>query len=132
MTSNTGKRLDKLHKEITELGAKGGKFHFVVGDTGESSGAMLERLKAKGVIQPGDQVQLVDVPWKINELKGGTYIPEGSGEDPYAEPPLPPDPIVTDYAAQREREERWKKHERQIERDGQRFDPNKRKDTGWR
>ena len=132
MTSNTGKRLDKLHKEITELGAKSGKFHFVVGDTGESSGAVLERLQAEGVIQPGDQVQLVDVPWKINELKGSTYIPEGSGADPYAEPPLRPDLIVTDYAAQREREERWKKHERQIERDGQRYEGDKKPDTTWR
>lgn len=50
MTSNVHKRLDKLKKEITQLGAKRRSFHYIVGDANESAEAKLERLKAEGTI----------------------------------------------------------------------------------
>jgi hypothetical protein len=37
MTSNVHKRLDKLHREITDLGAKGRAFHYIIGDATESA-----------------------------------------------------------------------------------------------
>jgi hypothetical protein len=69
MTSNLHKRLDRLQKEINEIGAKGRAFHFIVGDTNESAEAKLERMKAEGIIVPGDEYQLIEVPWAINDLK---------------------------------------------------------------
>ena len=54
MTSNVHKRLDKLKKDITELGAKGRAFHCIIGDATESAEAKLERLKAEGKISAGD------------------------------------------------------------------------------
>jgi hypothetical protein len=132
MTSNTHKRLDKLQKEITDLGAKGRSFQFIVGDAVESAEAKLERMKAEGQIATGDEYQLIQVPWAISALKGSTYIPEGNPDDPYAEPPLPTEPINNKWAEAREREERWKKHERKTERDGERYEGEKPKDTIWR
>jgi hypothetical protein len=69
MTSNLHKRLDRLQKEVNEIGAKRHKFHFVVGDTNESAEAKLERMKAEGKIAPGDEYQLIQVPWAMNDLK---------------------------------------------------------------
>lgn len=133
MTSNTHKRLDKIEKEITDLGAKGRKFHFILGDANEPAEAKLERMKAEGTVKKGDEVQLVQVPWIVRELKGSSYIPEGSDHDPYADPGLPPEPqATTNWGEQREREQRWKDHVKKIERDGTRFDPDKPKDDTWR
>ncbi|MGZ8415616.1 MAG: hypothetical protein ACXWVQ_01325 [Methyloceanibacter sp.] len=133
MTSNVHKRLDKLKKEITQLGAKRRSFHYIVGDANESAEAKLGRLKAEGTVQAGDEIQIVQVPWVINALKGNRYISEGSAHDPLEDPGLPPPtPIATSWAEQREREERWKKHERKIEADGERYEGDKTKDTTWR
>ena len=35
MTSNIHKRLDKLKKDVTELGAGSNRFHYIVGDANE-------------------------------------------------------------------------------------------------
>ena len=69
MTSNLHKRIDRMRKEINEIGAKGHKLHLIVGDTNESAEAKLERMKAEGIIVPGDEYQLIQVPWAINDLK---------------------------------------------------------------
>jgi hypothetical protein len=133
MTGNMHKRLDKLKREITDLGAKGRLFHYIVGDANENAEAKLERMKADGTITAGDECQLVQVPWVINALKGHPYIPEGSAHDPLKDPGLPPPaPIATSWAEQREREKRWADHVKKIERDGQRYEEPKPKDTSWR
>jgi len=61
-----------------------------------------------------------------NNLKGSLAIPEASTEpDQFAEPKMPPpDPAVSTWGEQYEREKRWKQHLRAIERNGQRFDPD--------
>ena len=129
MTSNVGKRLDKLHREITDLGAKGRSFHFVVGDKNEPAEAKLERLKAEGKIAAGDECQLIDVPWRISELKGQPHIPEGNATDPLADPGLPiPETVVDASCEARDREQRWKDHIKKIEADGQRYRADKPKD----
>jgi hypothetical protein len=127
VTSNAGKRLERLHKELVALGAQSRAFHFIVGDVRESAEAKLERAKAEGRVQAGDEVQLIDVAWAVNELKGQAHIPEGSSKDPFEEPALPPPLAVSPLALQKEREERWKRHEQKITRDGTRFDPSKSK-----
>jgi hypothetical protein len=133
MTSNAGKRLERLHKDLAEIGGKARKFHYVVGDANESSEAKLERLRAEGVVKAGDEVQTIDVPWVINQLRGSVAIPEGGGRDPLEDPGLPPPtPIATSWTEQRDREERWKKHVEQIKRDGQLFEGDKPKDKTWR
>jgi len=133
VTSNIEKRLDKLQRELAELGTKDSKFHFVLGDANETAEAKLERLRAEGKIAVGDTYQLVQVPWIVRELKGSTYIPEGSSADPLADPGLPPPAQVpTDWGEECDRDKRWADHVRQIERDGQRYDPDKPKAGGWR
>jgi hypothetical protein len=127
VTSNAGKRLERLHKELVALGAQSRAFHFIVGDVRESAEAKLERAKAEGRVQAGDEVQLIDVAWAVNELKGQAHIPEGSSKDPFEEPALPPPLAVSPLALQKEREEKWKDHLRKIEADGTRFDPDKPK-----
>ena len=132
MTSNVGKRLDKLHKEITELGSKGRAFHFIVGDSNETAEAKLERMKAEGSVATGDEYQLIQTQWAISQLKGADYIPEGNSHDPFEEPPLPqPDVVKTSWGEQREREQKWKDHIKKITEDGQRYG-EKPKDGGWR
>jgi hypothetical protein len=75
-TSNLHKRLDRLRKEITEIGAKGRTFHFVVGDTNESAEAKLKRMKAEGILVAGDEYQLIQVQWAISCLKGSSLQAE--------------------------------------------------------
>jgi hypothetical protein len=131
MTSNIHKRLDKLRKEIAEIGAKGRAFHFIVGDKNEHPEAKLERLKAEGKIASGDEYQVVQVQWAINPLEGSSHIREGIPRDPYAEPDKPPAQQETAQQAQwkeeRDREQRWKDHIKKIEASGQRYDPHKPK-----
>jgi hypothetical protein len=135
MASNAGKRLELLKKQLAELQAKDKGFHFVVIQPGETESERVEALA--GIISPGDEYQPITIPWKVNPLKGSTYIPEGNSEDPYADPLQAKvgseyevgglratassptlDPLPT-----HEQQERWRKHEQQIERDGQRYNP---------
>jgi hypothetical protein len=121
MTSNIGKRLDKLHREISEIGAKGGAFHFIIGTPDEDAEAKLERMKAEGTIARGDEYQLVEIPWRIRPLRGQA-LPAGVGEaaeDPFRDPGHAM-PSVTDDASA-EREQRWKAHLARIEMDGTRY-----------
>jgi hypothetical protein len=132
VASNAGKRLELLKKQLAELQAKDKGFHFVVIQPGETEDEIL----ARGNYNEGDDLQFIHIPWKVNPLKGTQYIPEGSSEDPLADPLLKGktvgeyevgglsatasspglDPLPT-----HEQQERWRKHEQQIERDGQRY-----------
>ena len=133
MTSNVHKRLDKLKREITELGAKGKAFHFIIGDTNENAEAKLERLKAEGKIASGDECQIVEVQWAISPLRGSSHIPEGNSADPLAEPELQaPQAIAESWGQERDRQQRWKEHVTRIEADGQRYSDDKPKSGGWR
>ena len=132
MASNVHKRLDKLKKEITELGAKGRAFHYIIGDATESAEAKLERLKAEGKIATGDEYQTVEIPWAINQLKGSTHIPEGSSVDPFADPAIESPQDTKEWEDARGREEKWRNHIKSIEANGERYDPAKPKTGGWR
>ena len=123
MTSNVHKRLDKLHREITEIGAKGRAFHFIVGDVNEAAEVKLERMKAEGNIATGDEYQLIEVPSAISQLKGSPYIPEGNATDPLADPGLPqPEAVVSmSWGEQRDRDKRWSAHVKTIEASGERY-----------
>jgi hypothetical protein len=138
MASNAGKRLELLKKQLAELQAKDKGFHFVVIQPGETESERVEALESAGIISPGDEYQPITIPWRVNPLKGTTYIPEGSLVDPLADPlgsgeyevggvgygsglratasnPAP-DPLPT-----HEQQERWKRHEAEITRLGQRY-----------
>jgi hypothetical protein len=143
MASNAGKRLELLKKQLAELQAKDKGFHFVVIQPGETE----EQILARGNYNEGDDIQFIHIPWKVNPLKGTAYIPEGSLDDPLADPLTRKgikledgyeigvggvggegrglrasasnprlDPLPT-----HEQQERWRRHEQQIERDGQRY-----------
>ena len=132
-SNNLGKEIKRLRKEIADLGAQDSAFHFIVGDKNENAEAKLERLRAEGQVKPGDTVQSVEVPWIVRELRGSSHIPEGSAKDPFAEPEMPaPQAVDTSWSEKRERDQRWKDHLKQVERDGTRFDPDKPKAGGWR
>ena len=124
--------LDKLKKEITELGAKGRAFHYIIGDATESAEAKLEQLKAEGKIATGDEYQTVEIPWAINQLKGSTHIPEGSSVDPFADPAIRVAAGHKVWEDARGREEKWRNHIKSIEANGERYDPDKPKTGGWR
>jgi hypothetical protein len=127
-SNNISKELKRLRKELAALGAKDKKFHFVIGNPNEAAEARLERLMAEGKITTGDEYQLIDLAWTPRVLRGASYIPEGTSADPYAEPALPPMAVVNvSKLAEEEREERWKKHLKKIEKDGERYDPDKPK-----
>ena len=49
-------------------------------DENEAAEAKLERLKAEGKIASGDEYQLVQVPWVINELKGSATSPRAAAQ----------------------------------------------------
>ena len=130
MTSNVHKRLDKLRKEIVDLGSKGRAFHFIVGDANEAAEAKLERMKAEGTIATGDEYQLVQIPWAISPRlsSGSSHIPEGSTHDPLVEPELPaPQAIALSWGEEQARQQKWKDHVRKIEAAGERYDPDKPK-----
>jgi hypothetical protein len=139
MASNATKRLELLKKQLAELQAKDKGFHFVVIQPGETESERVEALELAGTISPGDEYQPIHIPWRVNPLKGTAYIPEGSLDDPLADPLTRKgikledgyeigvglratasnprlDPLPT-----HEQQERWRKHEQQIERDGQRY-----------
>jgi hypothetical protein len=127
-SNNLGKELKRLRKELAALGAKDKKFHYIIGDPNEAAEARLERLIADGKIAKGDEYQLIDIAWTPRVLRGASYIPEGTSADPYAEPALPPMPVVNvTKQMEEEREQRWKEHVKKIEKDGERYDPNKPK-----
>jgi hypothetical protein len=119
-SNNLGKELARLRKELDEIKAKDRRFHFVIVDKTSTEQERIDTLLAAGTMKKGDAYQVIDVPWVISELKGSLEIPEGRATDPYAEPPLPP-PETTPWKEEREREERWAKHVREIERRGERF-----------
>jgi hypothetical protein len=139
MASNAGKRLELLKKQLAELQAKDKGFHFVVIQPGETESERVEALELAGTISPGDEYQPIHIPWKVNNLKGSTYIPEGSADDPLADPLIKQGKVsggeyeygvglratasspTLDPLPTWEQQERWKKHEQQIERDGQRY-----------
>lgn len=132
-SNNFGKEIKRLRKELDELTSKDRRFHFLVLTPGETEEGKLKELIVAGTMDIGDEYQVVHIPWKISPLRGANYIPEGSDEDPLGDPrlrkPELAEPIfTTSWAEKREREERWKKHEQQIERAGERFDPDKPKD----
>jgi hypothetical protein len=134
VASNAGKRLEKLAKSLDAIAQKNKRHHFVVVQLGEDAVLRVEALAEEGVIRDGDDVQTVSIPWTVRELRGATHIPEGSADDPYADPrertkiggqvsmqesdlassqglDLPPG----------DQQQRWKDHERKIEMDGQRY-----------
>jgi hypothetical protein len=116
-----GKELARLRKELDEIKAKDRRFHFVIVDRTMTEQDRIDAMLAAGTMKKGDAYQVVEVPWVISELKGSLHIPEGSSaDDPYAERPLPP-PETTPWKEEREREERWAKHVRDIEQRGDRF-----------
>jgi hypothetical protein len=140
VASNAGKRLELLKKQLAELQAKDKGFHFVVIQPGETESERVEALELAGIISPGDEYQPITIPWKVNPLKGTTYIPEGSADDPLADPLTRKgikledgyeigvglratassptlDPLPT-----HEQQERWKRHEAEISRSGQRYE----------
>ena len=131
-SNNMGKELKRLRKELDELKAKDRRFHFLVLSKDETEEEKVKQLTAAGKFTPGDEYQVVQVPWKIAELKGSTHIPEGNSADPFAEPKMPPEPQVTSWGGQRDREQRWKEHVKKIEMAGERYDPDKPKDGTWR
>jgi hypothetical protein len=137
MASNAGKRLELLKKQLAELQAKDKGFHFVVIQPGETEQDRVEALESAGIISPGDEYQPITIPWRVNQLKGSQHIPESSGLDPYEDPLIRQgkvwvdgyevgattsnprlDPLPT-----HEQQERWRRHEAEITRSGQRYDP---------
>ena len=132
-SNNMGKELQRLRKELDELKAKDRRFHFLVLSKGETEEEKLKQLIDAGKIAAGDEYQVIEIPWAISQLKGSTHIPEGSGKDPFAEPPLPPAPqsIATSWGEERDREKRWADHVKKIKRDGQLYDDDKSKAGGW-
>ena len=136
-SNNMGKELKRLRKEADELlsNSKGRRFHFLVLGPGQTEEEQLKEMIDAGKFALGDEYQIVEIPWIMRELKGSAIVPEGNSADPYADPRLSKpeeEPIISSYAEEREREERWKKHVQQIKRDGQLYDPDKPKDKGWR
>jgi hypothetical protein len=146
MASNAGKRLELLKKQLAELQAKEKGFHFVVIQPGETESERVEALESAGTISPGDEYQPVHIPWLVNPLTGSKHIPEGNPDDPYADPRernsasgsmdgihgmgvvergnigatasgTTLDPLPT-----HEQQERWKRHEAEISRSGQRYE----------
>jgi hypothetical protein len=139
MASNAGKRLDRLEKLLDSIATKSRQYHFVIIQPGETFDERLESLFAGGTIHEGDECQPVEIPWTVKPLKGSTYIPEGSLDDPLADPltrkgikledgyevgvglPATASSPALDPLPTHEQQERWRKHEQQIERDGQRY-----------
>jgi hypothetical protein len=135
MASNAGKRLELLKKQLAELQAKDKGFHFVVIQPGETEQDRVEALESAGIISPGDEYQPITIPWRVNQLKGSQHIPESSGLDPYEDPLIRQGKVgvdgyeigatassqTLDPLPTHEQQERWRKHEQQIERDGQRY-----------
>jgi hypothetical protein len=66
----------------------------------------------------------------VSQLKGSSYIPEGSRDDPFEEPPLPV-PVQQPVDPVQEREARWKKHLKDIEARGDRYEGDKPKGKQW-
>jgi hypothetical protein len=141
MASNAGKRLDRLEKLLDSIATKNKQHHFVIIQPGETTDQRLAELDAAGIISPGDDIQTVNIPWIVNQLKGQSYIPEGSADDPLADPLLRKGAVEPDGSYEigtgsgigaiasnpspdlppAERLEAWRRHERDIELSGQRY-----------
>ena len=133
-SSNLGKELKRLRKEVDELKNRRKGFHFLVLSEGETEEEKLKQMIDAGKMAVGDEYQVIEVPWSISQLKGSPFIPEGNSADPLADPGLPPpapQAIASSWGEKRDREQRWKDHIRKIESDDQRYDPDKPK-SGWR
>jgi hypothetical protein len=140
MTSNAGKRLEKLEKLLDTIATKNKRHHFVVVDADGDADKHVALLAESGIIKDGDDVQVIPVAWRVHELRGQAYIPEGSTDDPLADPRTRPG------AAEREgrdggrgdnassprldpppdQVQRWRDHERRLEMDGTRYQGEKR------
>lgn len=142
MTSNAGKRIEKLTKALDQLATRHKRHVFVLVQEGETQETVVARLEAEGKLRPGDDMQVIDIPWTISPLRGEAHIPEGNEEDPFADPrtkrqredrergesggmgasvssqgfDLPPT-----WAQDAERQRKWKEHERKIEAEGSRY-----------
>jgi 5,10-methenyltetrahydromethanopterin hydrogenase len=139
VASNAGKRLDRLEKLLDSIATKNKQHHFVIIQPGETTDQRLAELDAAGIISPGDDIQTVEIPWTVNQLKGQSYIPEGSMDDPLADPLIRQGRVaegneyeygvgIRDNASNpspdlppAERLEAWRRHERDIELSGQRY-----------
>lgn len=127
-SNNMGKELKRLREELQDLKAKDRRFHFLALGKNETEEAKVKEIMDAGKFSPGDEYQVVQVPWALNELRRSTHIPEGSAADPFVEPETPrPEPVGTSCGEERDRVQRWKEHIRKIERDGTRYDPDKPK-----
>jgi hypothetical protein len=140
LASNAGKRLELLKKQLAELQAKDKGFHFVVIQPGETESERVGALESAGIISPGDEYQPIHIPWTAKPLKGSTYIPEGSLDDPLADPLIKQGKVsggeyeygvglratasspALDPLPTHEQQERWKRHEAEIVRSGQRYE----------
>lgn len=139
-SNNLGKELKRLRKEVEELKNRGRGFHYVVVGKTATAQERIDAMLADGSMREGDEYMVVELPWVISPLKGATHVPEGNSTDPFADPykhgnkgdgdgdgmgaspsgsPLDPPPF--------DQQERWRQHERRIEADGTRFDPDKPK-----
>ena len=132
-SNNLGKEIKRLRKEIADLGAQDSAFHFVVGDANETAEAKLDRMKAEGKIQPGTHTSL-------STCRGSSTSSRDQRTSPKAIRTILL--LILGYRRQRRPPptgasnatvtQRWKEHLRKIERDGDRYDPDKKNAGGWR
>ena len=144
MATNAGKRLERLEKLLDSIATKNKQHHFVLVCEGETVQEKIDELARNNTIQDGDDLQTISIPWKPKPLKGTDYIPEGSNEDPYADP-RDRKPSVDgsnnglggggygvgiganasnpslDHLPTADHLARWKAHEQAIERAGDRY-----------
>ena len=137
MTTNAGKRIDKLLKQLDTIATRNKQHHFVIVQGNDDPDAKVQALAAEGIIKEGDDIQLVHIPWKAHRLKGAAYIPEGNTDDPLGDPRLKGkgdiggtemggyasglafDPRPHQVTA--EREQAWARHVINLEIAGQRY-----------
>ena len=122
-----GPASDRYPSSLAKLGlkARDRRFHFLVLGENETEEAKVKQLTDAGKFTPGDEHQVVRVPWTPKPLRGSKCIPEGSVSTD--EPEMPrPEPAVTSWG-EGDREQRWREHIRKIERDGTRYDPDRSK-----
>ena len=142
-SNNIGKELKRLRKELDALEQKARGFHFLVHHVDDDPEPILQARIASGQYANSDVVEFVAIPWRLRELTGNLPpdpladdyenrrdADEGyGGMNEHAErgaslSGLAPDPSPFPATGQLER---WKKHERAIELDGTRYDPDKPK-----
>lgn len=86
MATNAGKRLERLEKLLDSIATKNKQHHFVLVCEGETAQEKIDELARNNTIQDGDDLQTISIPWKPKRLKGSEHIPEGSADDPLADP----------------------------------------------